>query len=106
MYHLRRRIRDGNRHDISVANGLRSAEYELQEDLELLMDEALQSKCPGNGQNLLMYAAAQANEDWFLHLVGDIRKRVRVHCEVHFFRFIKVRQVFFSNEKPSRPTYS
>lgn len=73
MYQLRRQIREGT----SVENWLRSAQNEL-EDLESLMGEALHSKCPEDGQNLLMYAAAQGNEDWFLHLVGDIRKRVSV----------------------------
>lgn len=71
MYYLRKLIRE----EIDVEQGWRSAKYEL-EDLEALLDEALQSKCPEDGQNLLMYAAAQGNEAWVLHLVDDIRKRV------------------------------
>lgn len=75
MYHLRRLIRDRG---VGVEYGLRSVTCALGEDLDSLMDEALQSKCPEDGQNLLMYAAAQGNEAWFLRLVGDIRSRVRV----------------------------
>lgn len=75
MYHLRKLIRDG---EIAVGFGLRSVTCALGEDLEPLMDEVLQSKCPEDGQNLLMYAAAEGNEAWFLRLVGDIRSRVSV----------------------------
>lgn len=78
MYQLRRQIRDG----IGVKDGLQSATTELEEDLEegleALMGEALQSKCPEDGKNLLMYAASQGNEEWFLYFVRDIRKRVSV----------------------------
>lgn len=86
MYHMRRRIKNG----IDVDVGLRSLGYVVRDDLEPLMDEALQSKCPEDGQTLLMYAAAQGNKDWFLHLVGDIKARVgsgensNLSCPVHF----------------------
>lgn len=74
MYHLRRLIRD---REIGVVDkGLRFGKNALGGDMESLMDEALQSKCPEDGQNLLMYAAAQGNEAWFIHLAGDIRSRV------------------------------
>lgn len=75
MYHLRRLIRDKC---IAVDSGLRSVESGSGGDVEPLMDEALQSKCPEDGQNLLMYAAAQGNEAWFIGLVGEIRSRVSV----------------------------
>lgn len=73
MYHLRRLIRD---REIDVDVGLRAVKSKTGEDLESLMHEALQSKCPEDGQNLLMYAAAQGNEAWFIHLAGDIRSKV------------------------------
>ena len=75
MYHLRRLIRD---RCIAVDSGLRSVESGSGGDVEPLMDEALQSKCPEDGQNLLMYAAGQGNEAWFIRLVGEIRSRVSV----------------------------
>lgn len=55
----------------------RFAEFDVEEDLEPLLDQALQSQCPADGQNLLMYAAAQGNEAQFLRLVDRIRSRVR-----------------------------
>lgn len=73
MYHIRRLIRDT---DVSVDMGLRSIKSKLGDELESIMDEAFQSKCPEDGQNLLMYAASQGNEAWFLRLAGDIRSRV------------------------------
>lgn len=74
MYHLRRLIRDRG---IGVDKGLRAVKNASGGDImESLMDEALQSKCPEDGQNLLMYSASQGNEAWFIHLVGDIRSRV------------------------------
>lgn len=76
MYHLRRLIRDRG---VGVENGLRSVKCELGKDLESLLDEALLSKCPEDGQNLLMYAAAQGNEAWFLRLVDEIRSRVSAY---------------------------
>lgn len=75
MYHLRRLIRDG---EIDVDVGLRAVKSKMGEDLESLMHEALQSKWPEDGQNLLMYAAAQGNEAWFIHLASDIRSMVCV----------------------------
>lgn len=73
MYQLRRLIRDG---EVAADSGLRSVESGAGGEVEPLMDEALQSKCPEDGQNLLMYSAAQGNEAWFIHLVGEIRSRV------------------------------
>lgn len=73
MYHLRRLIRDRG---ITVDSGLRSIELGFKGNAKPLVDEALQSKCPGDGQNLLMFAAAQGNEAWFIGLVGEIRSRV------------------------------
>lgn len=66
MYHLRQQIRDRKGYGLPFEG----------RGLESLTDEALQSKCPEDGQNLLMYAAAQGNETWFLHLVDDIRLKV------------------------------
>lgn len=73
MYHLRRCIRDPEK---VVATGLEEVKDEVGEDLESLLDEALQSKCPEDGQNVLLYAAAQGNKAWFLGLVELIRSRV------------------------------
>lgn len=75
MYHLRSCIRDP---DKDVKTGLKEVKYEAGEGLESLLDEALQSKCPEDGQNVLLYAAAQGNKAWFLILVELIRSRVSV----------------------------
>lgn len=74
VYHLRRFIREG----VDVDEGLDSIKNELGEDLESLLDEARQSTCPEDGQNLLMYAATHGREVWLLRLVDDIMSRVRV----------------------------
>lgn len=74
MYRLRRLIRDG----IGEDQPLVSAEIALGQDMELLADEVLQSECTEDGQTLLMYAAAQGDEHWFLRIVGEIRSRVSV----------------------------
>eukprot|EP00903_Cladosiphon_okamuranus_P014653 g13587.t1 len=87
MYHLRRLIRDSG---VGVEYGLRSVTCALGENLEPLMDEVLQSKCPEDGQNLLMYAASEGNEAWFLRLVGDIRSRLGVCALVKELREIDI----------------
>lgn len=76
MYHLRRLISD--REGIDVDQGLRAVKYKLGEDVDSVLDEALQSRCPEDGQSLLMYAVGQGNEAWFLRLVVEIRKQVSV----------------------------
>lgn len=72
MYRLRHFIEEG----VDVDEALSSVKNELGKDLESLMDEALQSKCREDGQNLLMYAATHGNEAWLVRLVNDMRSRV------------------------------
>ena len=72
VYRLRQFIREG----VDVDEGLRSVTAEFGDDGESPIREALQSKCPEDGQNLLMYAATQGSEVWFLRLIGDIKSRV------------------------------
>lgn len=88
MYDLRARIRgrDGGFGDeLSFATNARGISLEslLGRDLrsKWLFDEALQSRCPEDGQNLLMFAAAQGNGAWFIRLVGEIRSRVSVRTQ-------------------------
>lgn len=79
MYDLRRRIRDSQG---DVAKGQVEAAFsQVHSDLKgkrlkSLMDEALQSKAPEDGQNLLTYAAAQGRDAWFLRIAREIRTRV------------------------------
>lgn len=73
MYELRRCIRDP---DKDVKEGLEEVKKEVGEGLESLLDEALQSKWPEDGQNVLLYAATQGNKTWLLGLVDLIRSRV------------------------------
>eukprot|EP00903_Cladosiphon_okamuranus_P014652 g13586.t1 len=87
MYHLRRLIRERG---IAVEFGLRSVESGSGGDVEPLMDEALQSKCPEDGQNLLMYSAAQGNEAWFIRLVGEVRARLGLGALVTMLREIDI----------------
>ncbi|CAM9233322.1 unnamed protein product, partial [Ectocarpus sp. 12 AP-2014] len=83
MYHLRRCIRDPKK---DVEKGLKEVKDKVGEGLESLFDEALQSKCPEDGQNVLSYAAAQGNKAWFLELVHVIRSRVGIHALVKELR--------------------
>ncbi|CAM9266840.1 unnamed protein product [Ectocarpus sp. 4 AP-2014] len=83
MYHLRRCIRDRGK---DVEKGLKEVKDKVGEGLESLFDEALQSKCPEDGQNVLLYAAAQGNKAWFLELVDLIRSRVGIHALVKELR--------------------
>lgn len=62
--------------EMDVETGWKFVKDELGEDLESILDEALLSKCPEDGQNLLMYAAAHGNEEWLLHLIDHIRSQV------------------------------
>lgn len=73
MYRLRECIRN---EEVDVDHGLRSVKLLIGDGMESLMDEALQSKCPDDGQNLLMSAAAEGREAWFLRLADEIRSRV------------------------------
>lgn len=85
MYRLRARIRgeeDGVGDGLSFATNAAGISLESLFGAEvrptLLLDEALQSRCPEDGQNLLMFAAAQGNGAWFLRLIYEIRLRVSV----------------------------
>eukprot|EP00752_Nemacystus_decipiens_P010874 g9667.t1 len=71
LYHLRQSIRNG----VDADDGLYSVRNVLGEDLEALLDEVLQSKCDGDGQTLLTFAASQGSEAWLLRLVDEIRTR-------------------------------
>lgn len=73
MYELRRCIQDP---EMDVETGLKEVEDEVGKGLESLLDEALQSKWPEDGQNVLLYAAAHGNKAWLLGLVDLIRSRV------------------------------
>ncbi|CAM9267068.1 unnamed protein product [Ectocarpus sp. 4 AP-2014] len=83
MYELRRCIRDPEK---DVEEGLEEVQKEVGEGLESLLDETLQSKCPEDGQNVLLYAAAQGNKTWLLGLVDLIRSRVGIHALVKELR--------------------
>ncbi|CBN74319.1 Transient Receptor Potential Channel. Partial sequence [Ectocarpus siliculosus] len=83
MYELRRCIRDPEK---DVEKGLEEVQKEVGEGLESLLDEALQSKWPEDGQNVLLYAAAQGNQTWLLGLVDLIRSRVGIHALVKELR--------------------
>lgn len=84
MYRLRHFIEEG----VDVDEALSSVKNELGKDLESLMDEALQSKCPEDGQNLLMYAATHGNEAWLVRLVNDMRSRVSTCKQGRVFRVL------------------
>lgn len=74
MYSLRRHIRDSKG---SVEAAFLQVDSDLKgKGLKAVMDEALQSKAPEDGQNLLTYAAAQGRDAWFLHIAREIRSRV------------------------------
>lgn len=74
MYTLRRLIRGA---EVDVEAKVSAVEDSLGTDLKSVLDEALQSKAPEDGQNLLTYAAAQGKEAWFLHIASQIRSKVR-----------------------------
>ncbi|CBN74318.1 Ankyrin Repeat Transient Receptor Potential Channel [Ectocarpus siliculosus] len=87
MYHLRRHIRNP---EMGVEKGWKLVKDELGENLESILDEALLSKCPEDGQNLLMYAAAHGNEEWFLHLIDHIRSQLGIPALVTELREIDI----------------
>lgn len=76
MYRLRRLIRDVNGTEKVVKEVFLEEQNLLGEDLESVLDGALQSKAPEDGQNLLTYAAAQGRDAWFLFIAGKIRSKV------------------------------
>lgn len=47
-----------------------------------LLDKALLARDPDDGLSLLMYAARWGRKDWFTHLVGYIRRQVRVAAKL------------------------
>ncbi|CAM9397930.1 unnamed protein product [Ectocarpus fasciculatus] len=83
IYELRRCIRDPEK---DVETGLQEVTDEVGEGLETLLDEALQSKWPEDGHNVLLYAAAHGNKAWLLGLVDLIRSRVGIHALVKELR--------------------
>ncbi|CAN0043918.1 unnamed protein product, partial [Ectocarpus sp. 13 AM-2016] len=87
MYHLRRHIRNP---EMGVEKGWKLVKDELGEDLKSILDEALLSKCPEDGQNLLMYATAHGNEEWFLHLINYIRSQLGIPALVTELREIDI----------------
>ncbi|CAN0140980.1 unnamed protein product, partial [Scytosiphon promiscuus] len=82
MYRLRERIRD----EFAFETKVRGSGWESLLGKELgprwLSNEVLKSRCPKDGQNLLMFAAGQGNAAWFLQLVGEIRSRLGVRALV------------------------
>lgn len=88
MYSLRRSIQRG----LSVEEGLGEIMEILSEQGDVfvvgaveqsseerpLLNQALLAKDPEDGRNLLMHAARWGRSDWFTHLVGRIRRQVRV----------------------------
>ncbi|CAM9252147.1 unnamed protein product, partial [Ectocarpus sp. 8 AP-2014] len=77
MYRLRRQIREVNGTEKVVKETFLEEQNLLGEDLESVLDGALQSKAPEDGQNLLTYAAAQGRDTWFLFIAGKIRSKVK-----------------------------
>ena len=73
MYRLRGLIRGSTR---NVEAELLRFEEDLGKDLKPVMGDALRSKAPEDGQNLLTYAAAQGSDAWFLNIAREIRSRV------------------------------
>lgn len=73
MYRPRGLIRGS---EDKVEDALSDVEKSLGEDLTAVLDGALQSKAPEDGQSLLTYAAAQGKDVWFLHIARQLRSRV------------------------------
>ncbi|CAM9818817.1 unnamed protein product, partial [Ectocarpus sp. 12 AP-2014] len=80
MYRLRRQIREINGTEKVVKAMFLEEQNLLGEDLESVLDGALQSKAPEDGQNLLTYAAAQGRDAWFLFIAGKIRSKMGVRA--------------------------
>eukprot|EP00752_Nemacystus_decipiens_P011859 g10519.t1 len=87
MYRIRHLIRGT---EDNVEHALLEVEESLGTDLKSVLDEALQSKAPEDGQNLLTYAAAQGKEVWFLHIANQIRSRLGIRNLVKELRELDI----------------
>eukprot|EP00903_Cladosiphon_okamuranus_P014655 g13588.t2 len=94
MYRIRGLIRDSKEKPFDWDNNVQKRVDDLKKELgsclQSVMDDALRSKAPEDGQNLLTYAASQGTNDWFLYLAGEIRSTMGIRALVKELRELDI----------------